>query len=147
MYHVSQITFKCLAVRCLKLNAIFGHVVPCKGADEEGLVTDMIIRDVEWLGHTRLILKADNEPALQALVKAALQMIKIDCKHVEQVSADATPTYDSQANGGIEVGIRIIRGILGTVEMCLEHRVDRYLCLTQWWSGCSSTHASSSTHW
>ena len=85
----------------------------------------MIIRDVEWLGHTRLILKADNEPALQALVKAAVQMIKIDCKHVEQVSVEAPPTYDSQANGGIEVGIRIIRGILRTVEMCVEQRVER----------------------
>ena len=101
---------KCLAVRCLKLKAIFAHVVPCKGADEEGLVTNMIIRDGEWLGHTRFILKADNEPALQALVKAVLQMIKIDCKHVEQVSAEAPPTYDSQANGGIEVGIRIVLG-------------------------------------
>ena len=93
----------------MKLKAIFAHVVPCKGADEEGLVTDMIIRDVEWLGHTRLILKADDEPALQALVKAALQMIKIDCKHVGQVSAEAPPTYDSQADGGIEVGVRFIR--------------------------------------
>ena len=56
----------------MKLKAIFAHVVPCKGADKEGLVTDMIIRNVEWLGQTRLILKADNEPALQALVPKLL---------------------------------------------------------------------------
>ena len=99
---------KCLALRCLKRKVLFAHVVPCKGADENVIVADMVLQDVGWLGHTRLILKADREPAVQALVKAALGMVKVDCKHVEQVSAETPPTYDSQANGGIEVGIRII---------------------------------------
>ena len=83
---------KCLAVRCLKYKAVFAHVVPCKGADENGIVADMVLRDVEWLGHTRFILRADREPAIQALVKAALEMIKIECKHVEQASAETPPT-------------------------------------------------------
>ena len=118
---------KCLALRCLKRKVLFAHVVPCKGADENGIVADMVIQDFEWLGHTRLILKADREPAIQALVKAALTMIKVDCSHVEQASAETPPTYDSQANGGIEVGIRILRGTLRTIKMCLEQRVDRYI--------------------
>ena len=46
---------------------------------------------------------------------------------MEQVSAETPPTYDSQANGGIEVGIRIIRGILRTVKICLEQRIDKYI--------------------
>ena len=54
-------------------------------------------------------------------------MIKIDCGHVEQVSAEAPPTYDSQANGGIEVGIRIIRCILRIFKMCFEQRIDKYI--------------------
>ena len=111
----------------MKLEAVSAHVAPCKGADEDGLVTDMIDRDVEWFGHTRLISKADNKPALQALLKSALEIIKIDCKHVEQVSAEAPPFYDSQANGGIEVGIRIVKGVLRTVKMCLELRLDKYI--------------------
>ena len=118
---------KCLAVRCLKFKAVFAHVVPCKGASEDGLVADMVLRDVEWLGHTRFILKADMESALQALVKAALEIVKIECKHVEQASAETPPTYDSQANGGIEVGIRIIRGILRAVKMCFEQSIDRHI--------------------
>ena len=77
-----------MAVRCLKFKAVFAHVVPCKGADEGCLVADMVLRDVEWLRHTRLILKADREPAVQALVRAALAMVKIERKHVEQVSAE-----------------------------------------------------------
>ena len=51
---------KCLAIRCLKFKVLFAHVVPCKGADENGIVAYMVLRDVEWLGHTRLILKADR---------------------------------------------------------------------------------------
>ena len=34
---------KCLAVRCLKYKAVFAHVVPCKGADENGIVADMVL--------------------------------------------------------------------------------------------------------
>jgi hypothetical protein len=118
---------KCLALRCLKRKVLFAHVVPCKCADENGIVADMVLQDIEWLGHKRLILKADREPAIQALVKAALTMTKVDCSHVEQASAETPPTYDSQANGGIEVGIRILRGTLRTIKMCLEQRIDRYI--------------------
>ena len=56
----------------LEFNAVFAHVVPCKGVVEEGLVVDIVVRDIEWLGHTRFILKADNEPAVQAFAKGAL---------------------------------------------------------------------------
>ena len=72
---------KCLIVRCAKTKATFAHVVPFEGvsSDEDGLAVDMVLRDVEWLGHTRIILKGDNEPALQALLKAALEMIKVEC--------------------------------------------------------------------
>ena len=48
---------KCLIVRCHRSRAIFAHVVPCKGADEQGIVADMVVSDVEWLGHTRIIIK------------------------------------------------------------------------------------------
>ena len=118
---------KCLIVRCMKTKAVFAHVVPCKGDDEAGAVVDMVIRDVQWLGHARLILKADNEPALQALVRRALEMAKVECKDLEQVSKEDSPAYDSQANGGIEVGVQIVRGMLRTLKLCLEQRIDKHM--------------------
>ena len=41
---------KCLIVRCHKSKGIFAHVVPCKGADEAGIVADMVVDDIQWLG-------------------------------------------------------------------------------------------------
>ena len=48
---------KCLVVRCVATKNVFGHVVPCKGADEEDFAADRVVKIVEWLGHTELILK------------------------------------------------------------------------------------------
>ena len=65
---------KCLLVRCFKSKTMFAHVVQQKGVDEENVVADTVLSDTEWLGHTKLILKADGEPALQALVQRVLHM-------------------------------------------------------------------------
>ena len=37
---------KCIVVRCSLTKAAFGHVIPCKGADEDGIVADMVVQDV-----------------------------------------------------------------------------------------------------
>ena len=63
---------KCLLVRCTSTKAVFAHCVPAKGATEDQYVSSLIVSRVEWLGHTRLILKADNEPALRTLVEQSL---------------------------------------------------------------------------
>ena len=71
---------KCLVVRCFASKSVFGHVIPRKGLAEDGIVVDKILQDLEWLGHTRLIVKADNEPAIQALARRAIELAKIELK-------------------------------------------------------------------
>ena len=100
---------KCLVVRYYASKAVFGHVIPCKGLDEDGLVVDTIVNDLEWLGHTRLILKADNEPAIQALARKTVELAKLELKDLEQVSREDPVTYDSMSNGGTEIGVRLLR--------------------------------------
>ena len=56
---------KCLIIRCTKSKNLFPHCVPYKGAGEDRFVAELVVRAVEWLGHTKLIVKADNEPALK----------------------------------------------------------------------------------
>ena len=55
---------KALLVRCHRTRAVFAFVVPSKGANEDGYVVQLVVKSVAWLGHARLILKADNENAL-----------------------------------------------------------------------------------
>ena len=70
---------KCLVVRCLHSKMIFGHVIPYKGAGEDQFVVGLVVADIAWLGHTKMILKSDNEPALQTLVEQALERARVQC--------------------------------------------------------------------
>ena len=115
---------KCLIPRCHKSRAIFAHVASCKGADEQGIVADMVVDDVGWLGQTRTIMKADNEPAAQALARQALELATVEVKELEQAAHETPPAYDSQANGGTEDGVRVRRGMLRTLKLCLGQRLD-----------------------
>ena len=49
---------KCVLVRCHRTKCIFAHVIPFKGApaDEERAVAKLVVEDIAWLGHVRIIL-------------------------------------------------------------------------------------------
>ena len=90
-------------MRCSKAKAVVAHVVPCKGVDEDDYVATIIIKDLEWLGHTAMILKADNERALQAVVSRVIRLATARCQNLEQVAKEHPVRYDSQSNGLVEV--------------------------------------------
>ena len=115
---------KCIVVRCYVSKSVFGHVIPRKGLDEDGIVVDKILQDLEWMGHTRIIVKADNEPSIQALARRAIELAKIELKDMEQVSKEDPVAHDSMTNGGTEVGVRLLRGLFRSVKLCLEARIN-----------------------
>jgi len=118
---------KCLVVRCTISKNIFGHVVPCKGADEEDYVANLVVDDIIWLGHTELIMKGDNERSLQALVKRILEVIRVKATDVANITSETPPEYDSQSNGAVESGVRSIRGLFRTIRLCMEARIGKKL--------------------
>ena len=61
--HAKGQLVKCMAVRCFKSKNAFTHVVLQKGDDEDHYCAKLVASDVEWLGHTSVILKSDNEKA------------------------------------------------------------------------------------
>ena len=111
----------------IKCIVIFAHVVPCKGRDEDDYVTNIICEDLAWLGHTKMILKGDNEPALQSLIKRIVELSNLENKHVEQLTQEEPAKYDSQANGGTELGVMLIRGLFRTLKCCLEAGLDKFI--------------------
>ena len=116
---------KCLVVRCSWTKCVFAHIVPQKGLDEENIAVDMLLSDLEWLGHTRMILKSDGEPSVQALVRRTIGLAKSECRDLKQISKEESAAYDSQSNGLTEIGVRLIRGVFRTLKVCLEDRVDK----------------------
>ena len=69
---------KCILLRCHKTRSLFAHVVPVKGIDEDHQVMGMVVAAVRWLGHTKVLLKSDNEPALLKVVTASLKVLRIE---------------------------------------------------------------------
>jgi hypothetical protein len=69
---------KVLIVRDDKSKAVFGHVVPNKGVDEDGFSVNCIVEDIKWLGYSKLILKSDNEPAILKLLSESLRELRIE---------------------------------------------------------------------
>ena len=90
---------KCIVIRCSKSRTIFAHVVPCKGLDEDDYLANLVVTALSWLGYTSVILKADNERALQAVITRVIACAVANCKTLEQVAREEPAKYDSQSNG------------------------------------------------
>ena len=80
---------------------------------------------MEWLGHTKVILKADGEPAMRALVRDALKVLRIDVSDLQQASEEHSPEYDSKSNGAAEAAIRRVRELFRTIRSCLQRRLEK----------------------
>ncbi len=98
-----------------------------KGFDEKNIAYDFVLGDLEWLGHTRIIMKSGKEAAAQALVGRAIELAKIECKDFVQLTKEQSAAYDSQPNGGTEVDVRLVRGLLRTVKLCPQARIGKYV--------------------
>ena len=118
---------KCILTKCFKFKVIWAHVIPVKGMDEDGFVVDLVTSDISWLGHTRVIVKSDNEPALVKLVDGALVALRVKDTQLEPASKEHSPEYDSQANGGVENGIKNFRAQFRTMRLCFEARIGKKL--------------------
>ena len=116
---------KCLVVRCWETKAVFAHIVPQKGADEEKYVAGLVCADIEWLGHVKLVLKSDNEEAILALARQVVTMIGEKHPGLQSITTETSAAYDSKSNGGTEVGIRLVRGVYRTLRLCLEARIGK----------------------
>ena len=84
------------------------HVVPCKGLDEDEFVLDTVVNDLARLGHAAMIIKGDNERALQALIRKVIERVAAKCQTLEQVTKKEAARYDSQSNGLTEVGVMLV---------------------------------------
>jgi len=123
--HVLQ----CLLVRCLQSKIVFAHVVPQKGDDEEHYCAKLAVADIEWLGHTKVIIKTDNERAIVALKHRVAKHLK-EWKSMDSVQTESPAACESQSNGGIEVGIKIVRGLFRTLKLCFGSRLGKYISTT-----------------
>ena len=81
-----------LIVKDSKSRAVFVHAVPKKVVDGKRCSVNVVVDDVLWLGHAKVMLKSDDEPAIVKLLKEALATLKVS--GVDQVGEEHLPPYD-----------------------------------------------------
>ena len=86
------------------------------------------MRDLKWLGHTRIMLRSDNEPAILKLLSETFKDLRVEA--VEQASENHPPAYDPSSNGEIENACRRLGGKLRTMKLDLESRLGRKMPVT-----------------
>ena len=77
-----------------------------------------------------VLLKADNEPAIQALVDA------VRVRRGERTMLEKSPKYSHQAKGAVESAVRRIESLTRTYVCVLQeklaHKVDSKSIVLQW---------------
>ena len=100
-----------------KLTKMHGaHVVKSKGTDNDTAVR--MVRNLEKMGMDgKMILRIDQEPAIQALAQEVKKILK------NETIIEASKKYDSQSNGRAERGVQTVEGQVRTLLVALDGRL------------------------
>ena len=96
---------------------IMARVVPSKGLDPYAVESTR--KGLEQLGHRRVILRSDNEPAILALKEAVRRESDLE------IVLEEVPVNDHQANGLVENAAKNVQGQFRVLKDALESRVGR----------------------
>ena len=101
------------------------HVVPSKATSIDKFTAERIVDDIAYLGHTRVILRSESEPALVALVGDALKGLRI--QQLDSAAAEGSVPYDPQTAGAAEVSVTNLKGQVRAMHLTLD-RTWRSMC-------------------
>ena len=94
--------------------------MPQKGVDADRYAVERLVRDIQWLGHTRVILKSDNEKAILKLLTEVLKDLRVSS--LEQATQQHPAAYDPNSNGATEAACKRVGGLLRTLKLDFERR-------------------------
>ena len=97
---------------------IMGNIVMHKGRDL-GDNVDQACANIRRLGsRKKVLLKTDNEPALVDLRNGVIE--KLD----QEVLVERPPKGESQSNGSVENAMKLFKGMLKTLRLDVERRLE-----------------------
>ena len=108
-----------LAIKDRKSGMIQSRVVPAKGNDRFAI--KRLVKDIELLGYSKIILKSDNESSILALKKSVKETTNIE------IIPEESPVGDHQANGEVENAIKRFAGQFRTLKEAVESRYQQRL--------------------
>ena len=102
------------------------HVVPSKGTTTtDKFAAERIVEDIVYLGHSRVILRSDNEPALVQLVGDALKGLRV--QRLDSAVAEGSVPYDPQTAGAAEVAVRNMKSQVKAMHLTLHRFLAKHV--------------------
>ena len=98
--------------------AVLVDVVEMKGRGLEGTI-ERVISNLATLGHKKVILRTDQEPAILDLVKGVIEA------RAEPTLPENSPVGESQSNGMVERAVRSAKDQIRTLRLALMKRISR----------------------
>ena len=113
----------CLVGVCVNTGTLMADLVTAKGATQDAV--KLVTKFIKDLGHTRVLLQGDAEPAIRSLLEAAQQQVCRDGGGAtQQVRIRVTSGHASNSNGAVERCIRTLRGLIRTHAHDIEGRMN-----------------------
>ena len=107
-----------LVIREWRHKMTWAMLVPRKGR-EFPWIAKRAAKFIGQLGHNRVTLRCDNEPAIEALAREIAQARQDG----SQTLPERPPVGDRQSNGIIERAVGLVAGQARTLKAALEHRI------------------------
>ena len=103
--------------RSSKTQAVSADVLPSKGTGESWNV-ETLVSTIMAHGHTRLILKSDDEPAILDVKRAAMAIAR--ARHGFDIMPESSPVGDHESNGLAEGAVRDVKAQCRTLRFAVE---------------------------
>ena len=101
-----------------RTKCVFAHLLKSKSADDPH-AADMLLRDLEKLGYSTVILKGDQEHSLKALMHA------VKNKFTGTLILEWSPVGQSKSNGEVERAVQSVHGMTRTLKEFLELKIKQ----------------------
>ena len=106
-----------LVIRERRHKMTWAMLLPRKGT-EFPWIARRAAKFIDHLGHNRVTLRCENEPAIEALERETAQARR----EGSQIVPDRPPVGESQSNGIIERTVGVVAGQTTSLKAALEHR-------------------------
>ena len=108
-----------LVTKCSNTKWISANVVPKKGTYPEGI--RRLGEELDKLGHRRMTVKSDQEPAILSLKEATIR------ERHQDITTEESPVGEHASNGVVERAVQAIQGQARTFKLALEARIGKKL--------------------
>ena len=117
-----------LVAYCSASGIPFMHVVAAKGTSVDKYSAERIVEDIVYLGHSRVILRSDNEPALVQLVGDLLKGLRV--QQLDSAAAEGSVPHDPQTAGAAEVAVRNLKCQVRDMNLTLDRFLEKHVPVT-----------------